>query len=107
MQRPSCAFESRRFGVLLILSGLILSRAPIDAQIVIHGSGPGGSVNIFNSDLAVLEAGEVRKDLACTVTPAKPTLGFDLRFHAGYEVAIPLKDLAGENDNALNILFRV
>jgi hypothetical protein len=33
-------------------------------------------------------------------------LGFDLRFHAGYDVTLPLKDLAG-SENALNILFRV
>ncbi len=70
------------------------------------GSGVSGKVNIFNTDLAVLEAGETRKDLACTVTPTKPALGFDLRFHAGYEVTIPLKDLAG-GENLLNILFRV
>jgi hypothetical protein len=91
----------------LILSALISSRVSLNAQVVIVGSGPGGRVNIFNTDLAVLEAGEARKDLACTVTPAKPTLGFDLRFHAGYEVTIPLKDLAGDADNTLNILFRV
>lgn len=70
------------------------------------GSGPHGNVNIFNTDLAVLEAGEPRKDLVCTVTPEKPTLGFDLRFHAGYQVTIPLRDLAG-GENTLNILFRV
>ncbi len=69
-------------------------------------AGPNGHVNIFNTDLAVFESGEVRKDLACTVTPAKPVLGFDLRFHAGYDVTIPLKELAG-SENALNILFRV
>jgi hypothetical protein len=69
-------------------------------------AGPNGHVNIFNTDLAVLESGEARKDLACTVTPAKPALGFDLRFHAGYDVAVPLKDLAG-SENSLNILFRV
>jgi hypothetical protein len=106
MQRP-CGLKFTRLGGLLILSSLILSPAPVRAQVLIHGSGPGGSVNIFNTDLAVLEAGEPRKDLACTVTPAKPTLGFDLRFHAGYEVAIPLKELSSETDNALNILFRV
>jgi hypothetical protein len=69
-------------------------------------AGPSGHVNIFNTDMAVLEAGEVRKDLACTVTPSKPALGFDLRFHAGYDVTLPLKDLAG-SQNALTILFRV
>jgi hypothetical protein len=69
-------------------------------------AGPNGHVNIYNTDLAVLEAGEPRKDLACSVTPSKPALGFDLRFHAGYDVTIPLKDLAG-GDNSLNILFRV
>jgi len=68
-------------------------------------AGPNGHVNIFNTDLAVFESGEVRKDLACTVTPAKPVLGFDLRFHAGYDVTIPLKELAG-SENSLNILFR-
>ncbi len=70
------------------------------------GSGPDGHVNIFNTDLAVLEAGDPRKDLACNVTPSKPTLGFDLRFHSGYDVTIPLKELAG-GENMLNIVFRV
>jgi len=65
-----------------------------------------GNVHIFNTDLAVLESGETRKDLPCTVTPEKPVIGFDLRFHAGYQVTIPLKDLSG-SDNLLNILFRV
>ena len=69
-------------------------------------SGPNGHVNIFNTDLAVFEAGEIRKDLACTVTPSKPVLGFDLRFHSGYDVTVPLKELAG-SENSLNILFRV
>ena len=70
------------------------------------GSGFGGGVNIFNSDLAVLEAGEERKDLPCTVTPAKPLLGFDLRFHAGYEVGVPLRELSG-SENMLTIVFRI
>ena len=33
-------------------------------------------------------------------------LGFDLRFHSGYEVSVPLKELAG-SENMLTILFRV
>jgi hypothetical protein len=76
------------------------------AQILMLGSGVSGKVNIFNTDMAVLEAGESRKDLACSVNPTKPALGFDLRFHAGYEVTIPLKELVG-SENMLNILFRV
>ncbi len=69
-------------------------------------SGVGGSLRIINTDMAALEAQEVRKDLACTVMPAKPVLGFDLRFHSGYDVNVPLKELAGNGDQ-LTILFRV
>ncbi len=47
-----------------------------------------------------------RKELPCTVTPVKPALGFDLRFHVGYEVAVPLKELVGASD-LLTIVFRV
>jgi hypothetical protein len=69
-------------------------------------SGPGGAVRLFTSDAAILEAREVRKDVPCTVTPVKAVLGFDLRFHAGFDVNIPLKDLAG-SDNQLTTVFRV
>src|SRR3982750_1987128 len=75
-------------------------------QIVVNGSGPGGSVRMFPSDLAVLEAGEVRKDLPCSAVSSKPLLGFDLRYHSGYEVSLPLRDIAG-NENLLTVLFRV
>lgn len=69
-------------------------------------AGSGQSIRIFNTDQAILEAGEPRKDLECTVESNKPVLGFDLRFHATYDVSIPLRDLAG-NENLLTILFRV
>jgi hypothetical protein len=100
-----------RLGGRCKLTGLILSTAliliaPLSAQILIHPSGTSRTANIFNTDLAVLELGEQRKDLPCTVTPSKPALGFDLKFHAGYQVSVPLKELAGE-ENALNIVFRV
>ncbi len=68
--------------------------------------GGGGPIRIFNTDMAVMEMQEVRKDLPCTVTPARANLGFDLKFHAGYEVTIPLRELAG-SENLLTILFRV
>src|ERR1041384_1872294 len=61
---------------------------------------------LFNADMAVLEAGEPRNDLECTVTPEKALLGFDLRFHSGYTVTVPLKELEGQGDH-LTILFRV
>jgi hypothetical protein len=77
------------------------------AQVPIHGSGPGGSVRLHISDMAVLEAGDPRNDLPCAVSPAnKAFLGFDLRFHAGYDISVPLKELAG-SENLLTILFRV
>ena len=80
--------------------------ATASAQSLMPVSGPGGSVRLFSSDAAILESQESRKDIPCTVTPNKPVLGFDLRFHSGYEVSIPLKELAG-NENLLTMVFRV
>jgi hypothetical protein len=40
------------------------------------------------------------------VVPNKPELGFDLRFHLGFDVSVPLNELAG-SENQLTILFRV
>jgi hypothetical protein len=77
---------------------------PLIAQTTL--SGVGGALRIINTDMAVLEAQEVRKDLPCTVNPVKPVVGFDLRFHSGYDVNVPLKELSG-NGNQLTILFRV
>src|SRR5437899_12947656 len=76
--------------------------APAWAHLPLTGSG--GQLRMFNTDMAVLEAQEVRKDVPCSVTPAKPVLGFDLRFHTGYEISIPLKELAG-GENQLTVLF--
>ena len=75
------------------------------AQAQLAGSGS-SDLHMMNTDLAVLEAQDVRKDLGCTVTPMKPVLGFDLRFHSGYDVNVPLKELSG-TENRLTILFRV
>jgi hypothetical protein len=105
MQRPYC-FLAKGTARRLTFTGLLIGAALVRGQVLMLGSGINGKVNIFNTDMAVLEAGETRKDLPCTVTPTKPALGFDLRFHAGYEVTIPLKELVG-SENMLNILFRV
>jgi hypothetical protein len=83
---------------------LALCALPLAAQTELGFNG--GPVRINNFDMAVLETREVRKDLSCTVTPSKPEIGFDLRFHMHYDVAIPLSDVAG-SENQLTILFRV
>ncbi len=85
------------------LGGLLLSLCPlrVSAQTPL-----GNALRINATDLAVLEAREVRKDLNCTVFPVKPELGFDLRFHSGFDVSLPLSDVAG-TENQLTILFRV
>lgn len=80
--------------------------APAGAQVQMMGSGPSDSIRIINTDMAVLELQEPRDDLPCSVTPVKALLGFDLKFHAGYEVSVPLRDLAG-SENLLTLLFRV
>jgi len=85
---------------------MLIPFAVLSAQDLIPAVTPGGQVRIFNSDAAILESTENRKDLPCTVTPDKPNLGFDLKFHAGYEVSVPLKELAG-SENQLTMVFRV
>lgn len=65
-----------------------------------------GLVRLMPSDAAILESQENRKDLPCTVTPDKPVLGFDLKFHENYEVTVPIKELVG-TENQLTIVFRV
>ena len=85
---------------------MILCLAPMALPAQAPLGGVSAPLRIISTDMAVLEAGEIRKDLDCTVTPSKPVLGFDLRFHLGYDVSVPMKDLAG-NENQLTILFRV
>jgi hypothetical protein len=94
-----------RVGCKLAVSILGVTVA-LEAQSLMPGAGPGGVVRILNTDSAVLETQDVRHDLPCTVTPAKPLLGFDLRFHAGYEVSLPLREAAGK-DGLLTTVFRV
>lgn len=90
----------------LVLTGLTFAPAPVFPQTLMHGSLTGGTVQLIGNDSAVLESDEAKKDLPCTVTPVKPILGFDLRFHSGYEIAVPLREIAGDGDT-LTIIFRV
>jgi hypothetical protein len=87
-------------------AGLLLLAGAGRGQVILQGSGPGGEAHLFNTDAAILESQEARKDLPCTATPVKATLGFDLKFHSGYEVNVPLKELAG-SQNLLTMIFRV
>jgi hypothetical protein len=96
---------SLRARLAFIPLAAVLLAVEARAQSQLAGAG-GGAIHMMTTDLAVLEAQDVRKDLPCSVTPVKPVLGFDLRFHAGYEVNVPLKDLAG-SENKLTIIFRV
>jgi hypothetical protein len=75
-------------------------------QNALQGSGGGASVRLLGSDAAVLEMEDNKKDLPCTVTQIKPQLGFDLRFHAGYDITLPLREVAGDGDQ-LTIIFKV
>ena len=65
-----------------------------------------GIAHPLYTDMAVLEAQETRKEIPCDVEPVKPSLGFDLKFHAGYLVTVPLKELSG-NGNQLTMVFRI
>jgi hypothetical protein len=45
-------------------------------------------------DMAALAAREPRAELSCPVTSDKPALGFDLRFHSGFHLGLPVKVLS-------------
>src|SRR6204780_2459745 len=95
----------RTFALFLCVA--ICTGGFLPAQDLMQPSEPGGTVRLFGSDTAILEAQDTRKDLSCTVTPVtKPSLGFDMKFHAGYDVQVPLKELAG-GEKQLTIVFRV
>ncbi len=100
----------RRVGIRfagLAAAGLLFADCfAIKAQTPLAGAGPGGGVRMLPTDWSVLETQDQRTDLPCSVDPVKPSVGFDLRFHSGYEVTVPLKELAGE-ENQLTMLFRV
>ncbi|MBV9158507.1 MAG: hypothetical protein JO097_19775 [Acidobacteriaceae bacterium] len=97
------AGEHRFAPCLLLLFFVLTVRTP--AQFLLKVA-PGEGVTLMPSDMAILEADSERKDLPCSVTPRKADLGFDLRFHSGYEVTIPMTELAGSGE-VLTVLFRV
>lgn len=95
----------KRMKPLIVLIA-VLAWDPADAQSLLQGVGPSGTVRLLPTDAAVLDLQEPRNDLACSVTPSKPGLKFDFLFQAGYQVSIPLKQLDGD-ENRLTVLLRV
>src|SRR5207248_7272133 len=91
-----------------ILCLLLLSLSPplASAQFLLKPAQPGELVTLMPSDMAILESPEARKDLPCTITERKPDLGFDLRFHTGYDVTVPMKELAGSGE-MLTVVLRI
>ena len=81
------------------LIGLLLGGVA-SAQMLLKPSQPGETVNLMPSDLTILEASQDRKDLPCSVTQRKAELGFDLRFHAGFDVSVPLDEVVRQRPKA-------
>jgi hypothetical protein len=79
----------------LFAHGLVYSQTLLDP-----------ALRLNQTDMAVLESGEFRDDLPCKVVPEKPALRFDLRFHAGYTVSIPVRNLA-PGGVQLRVLLRI
>jgi len=106
------ATESERMGTpfsrscFLAVSLFICGVTPVCSQVMLRPDDSGQLVHPMPSDVVVLESDEPRKDIPCTVTPRKSELGFDLRFHSGYDVTLPLRELSGEG-GMLSIIFRV
>jgi hypothetical protein len=75
-------------------------------QTLIPGLSAGGGMRPLQTDLEALESRQPRRDLQCDVTALKPELGFDFMFQTGYEVRVPIRELAGDG-NELTVLFRV
>ncbi len=92
--------------VLVALALAAAAAATARPQELMGGPAGEAGVRLLQTDLAALELEESRKDLPCNVTPVKPVLGFDLRMHAGYQVSLPLRELAGR-ENLLTVIFRV
>ncbi len=105
---PSCRIFGQALCPLGAKAGLLLLVAFTSAsgQMMLKPAQPGEIVNLIPSDLTVMEAGQDRKDLPCNVTQRKPELGFDLRFHTGFDVDVPLTELTG-NGEMLTVVFRV
>ena len=92
------AGRSRSVGLLFLLAASTASGWA--------GTRPSLESSLQQADMAVLASRKHRADFSCQVTSDKPGLGFDLRFHSHYHVAVPLKVLA-DGGGWLQVLMRV
>ena len=99
----SCSAVTRKSAPWI---GLLLAAVPAFSQLLLTPSQPGERVNLLPSDVAIFEEDQPRGDIPCTVTPRKAELGFDLRFHSGFDVNVPMRELAGAGE-VLTVVFRV
>lgn len=100
-----CLKLSAKAAAGLLAACLIATCSIASAQTAMLGPVLAGKTQIPPSDLAIIEVGELRKDMPCSLSVIKPELGFDLWFHSGYEVSIPLKELSGID--LVTMAFRV
>ncbi len=99
---PFSLLRSAACSILALCLAASASSAPQEMVQPAENTG----VNIPVSDLAIFEAGIPRSDLRCKVERSDAVLGFDMNFHAGYHVELPLSEM-GDGDNILSVLFRV
>jgi hypothetical protein len=85
---------------------VFVAAIPCSGQHLLRAADSGEAVTPLPSDIQVLESDYTRKDIPCTVVQRKPELGFDLRFHTGFDVTLPMAELSGDG-NLLTIVFRV
>ena len=84
--RGGCVARLRSLGMLFMLAA---STAAGES-----GSRTGVDPRLQYDDLAALKSREPRAELPCQVKSDKPRLGFDLRFHSDYHVAVPVSVVA-------------
>ena len=101
---PMCALLRVLHPFLALVAGIACAANVQSQTLTLLGSRR--EMPPLQSDLAVFESQKPRRDLQCVVTAPKPELGFDFMFHTGYEVEVPIRELAGGGDE-LTVLLRV
>jgi hypothetical protein len=62
---------------------------------------------LLHDDLVILEDRRPRQDLPCTAGVIRPSLGFDLKLHAGFDAYVPMRALAELGSSNLIVVFRI